>query len=638
MSRWNLSLNQIDDTMLQEALESAHIPALLAALVHFKGGTEHFKQVQPQFDILADEQDGLSEQQREFARDMAFSALKQYQDGGCQELPPPSEATIIATMAHITGQETSEAINPFLREELNLFGEDSRKVNIDTQQMDENYKVIIIGCGMSGILAAIRLQQQGIPFLIIEKNSEIGGTWHENTYPGCQVDSANHLYNYMFEPNSQWPGHFSGQADLYAYFSGIVDKYNLREHTQLKTSVLSSSYSEDTGLWTVETEFDGNRETFQANSVISAVGQLNSPKFPDIEGLASFKGVAFHSARWEHQHDLAGKRVIVIGTGCSAVQFVPMIAPQCTDLTVFQRTPPWLLPVEEYHQPMTEQELWLFREVPFYARWHRFYLFRGQAVDGYLPLLYADEKWSGANGAVSEANALFREGLIESLKEQVNGDTELLGKLIPNYPPGGKRPVLDDGSWITTLQRDNVQLRTEGIEKVVPDGVVTTDGKLHRADIIIYGTGFKADQFLTPMKVRGKNGAELVGQWGGDPQAYKGVVVPQFPNFYCLYGPNSNIVVGSSIVFMVECQVKYVFGCIKLQIENNYKSLECKPEPLARYIEEIDALNKQRAWGSPIVSSWYKNDCGRVTQNWPGTHWEYWQQTLAPKLSDFEIL
>ncbi len=473
-------------------------------------------------------------------------------------------------MAHITGQETEQAINPFLREELNLFGEDGRKVSINTQKMDEDYKVIIIGSGMSGILAAIRLQQQGIPFEVIEKNSAIGGTWHENTYPGCQVDSANHLYNYMFEPNNQWPGHYSGHADLYAYFNGIVEKYNLRQHIRLNTSVISSTYVEESGLWHIETESDGKRKTLEANSVISAVGQLNIPKFPDLEGQDQFEGVAFHSARWEHQHDLNGKNVIVIGTGCSAVQFVPVIAPECGQLTVFQRTPPWLLPVEDYHQPMTEHELWLFREIPFYARWHRFYLFRAMAVDGYLPLLYADENWTGTDGTVSEANALFRAGLIESLEEQVNGDSELLGKLIPNYPIGGKRPVLDDGSWITAMQRDNTTLRTEGIEKIVAEGVVTTDGTLHRADVIIYGTGFQADQFLTPMKVIGKNGVDLVSQWGGDAQAYKGIVIPQFPNFYCLYGPNTNIVVGSSIVFFVECQTRYICGCIKLQLENSY--------------------------------------------------------------------
>ncbi|MFT5482989.1 MAG: 4-hydroxyacetophenone monooxygenase [Halieaceae bacterium] len=638
MSKWSQSLGDADDAMLREALELAHIPALLATLVHFKGSTDHFKQVQPQLDIVSEEQDGLNEEQRETAREMAFDVIRNYRDAGCQELPTPSEAVIFATMASITGQETAEAINPFLLEELNLFGEDRRKVTIDTQQMDESYKVIIIGSGMSGILAAIRLQQQGIPFEIIEKNSEIGGTWHENTYPGCQVDSSNHLYNYMFEPNNQWPGHYSGQADLYAYFAGIVEKYSLRKHIHLNTSVICSTYAEDTGLWHVKTESGGKRKTLEAGSVISAVGQLNTPKFPDIEGLDSFTGVAFHSAHWEHQHDLSGKSVIVIGTGCSAVQFVPLIAPQCDQLTIFQRTPPWLIPVEEYHQAMTEQELWLFRELPFYARWYRFYLFRSQAVDGYLPLLYADENWEGVNDTVSEANAMFREALIESLKEQVNGDSELLGKLIPNYPVGGKRPVLDDGSWITALQRDNVALSTEGIEKVVAEGVVTTDGTLHRADVIIYGTGFQADQLLTPMKVIGKDDAELVSQWGGNPQAYKGIVIPQFPNFYCLYGPNTNIVVGSSIVFFVECQMRYISGCIKLQLENSYKSLECKPEPLARYIEEIDALNKQRAWGSPIVSSWYKNDRGRVTQNWPGTHWEYWQQTLAPNLSDFEVV
>jgi 4-hydroxyacetophenone monooxygenase len=225
--------------------------------------------------------------------------------------------------------------------------------------------------------------------------------------------------------------------------------------------------------------------------------------------------------------------------------------------------------------------------------------------------------------------------LLEALAEEVGGDNELLQKLTPNYPPGGKRPVLDDGSYLKSLQRDNVQLQTEPIARIVPEGVVTEDGELHPADVLIYGTGFQADQFLTTTTVYGRNGRELVSEWGGNPSAYKGVVVPDFPNFYCLYGPNTNIVVGSSIVFMVECQMRYVSGCLKLQIETGWRALECKPEVLQEYVSRIDSLNLRRAWGDPGVHSWYKNAEGRVTQNWPGTHYEFWQQTLEPDPKDF---
>ncbi len=257
---------------------------------------------------------------------------------------------------------------------------------------------------MSGILAAIRLQQQGIPFEILEKNPEIGGTWYENTYPGCQVDSANHVYNYLFEPNHQWPNHFSGAADLFQYFDTVVDKYNLRRHIRLGTEVCEAAWDEATARWRLQVRCGEYNDTLETPVLVSAVGQLNIPRLPDLPGADDFQGTAFHSARWEHQHDLAGKRVAVIGTGCSAAQFVPEIAADCGSLTVFQRSAPWLFPVPEYHQPMAPQELWLFREIPFYARWYRFFVFRTRGVDGWLPLLFCDEEWQGPAGTIGEGN------------------------------------------------------------------------------------------------------------------------------------------------------------------------------------------------------------------------------------------
>lgn len=638
MSDWQTPLSAISDEQLSGALQQAHIPALLAALMHITGNRDHFALVQPHFVLMAEEEDGLAESERELARELAFSSLQQYRDGGCPALAELAAGDVTAAMNYITGEDIEPDEVQFHREELNLYGEDSRSVAIEPSAIPADYKVLIIGTGMSGILAAVRLQQQGIRFLMLEKNPEMSGTWYENTYPGCQVDSANHLYGYSFEPNHQWPGHFSGSAELYAYFNRIVDKYALRQHVRLNTMVHRATLSEAEQRWTLEVESNGKRETLSANSVISAVGQLNSPKMPDLEGLDSFTGVSFHSARWQHQHDLAGKRVIVIGTGCSAAQFVPEIAPQCGDLKIFQRSAPWLQPAENYHQPMTEEELWLFREIPFYARWYRFFLFRASAVDGLLPLLYSDPGWQGPPGTIGEGNEMLRAAMIASLTEQAGDDKELLAKLIPDYPPGGKRPVLDDGSWVSALKRDNVQLLTDPIARVVPEGIVTADGVLHEADIIIYGTGFKADQFLFPMQVIGRDGRDLVSEWRVDPRAYMGVVVPGFPNFYCLYGPNSNIVTGSSIVFFVECQMRYVMGCLKLQLENGHRSIECREDVMARYNDRIDELNSRRAWGDPNVHSWYKNKAGRVTQNWPGTHGEWWRQTLSPDPDEFRLV
>ena len=638
MDDWAGSMSEVSDQQLRAALEHAHVPALMAALMHLNGNTDHFAALQPCYQLFGEDEDGLAEADREVARELGFQALVRYRETGCPELARPSENDITATMHYITGEPMAAQHIEFLREELNLFSEDAQRVPIDSSAMDADFRVLIIGSGMSGILAAIRLQQAGIPFLIVEKNAEIGGTWYENTYPGCQVDSANHVYSYSFEANHQWPGHYSGRQDLYAYFHQIVEKYQLRPHIRFDTRVSCSRYNEKDNNWRVSLESASGNETLDANCIISAVGQLNVPKVPEIEGLESFSGTAFHSARWEHQHDLDGKRVIVIGTGCSAAQFVPEIAPFCGNLELFQRTPPWLLPTPEYHQKMTPEELWLFREIPNYARWFRFFLFRTRGADGYLPLLCAEKDWQGPAGTISEGNEMMRAGLLEGLAEQVGDDPDLLQKLTPDYPPGGKRPVVDDGSYVNALKRDNVQLQTTRIAKVVPEGVITSDGELHAADVIIYGTGFQADKFLTTTQVFGRGGVELVSHWGGNPHAYKGVVIPDFPNFFCLYGPNTNIVVGTSIVFLVECQMHYISGCLKLLIENKYQALDCKRDVLDSYNQQLDALNNQRAWGSPTVESWYKNEQGRVTQNWPGTHWEFWQQTRQLDQADFHII
>lgn len=631
-----------DDETIRWALEGANIPALMVSVMHLTGNTDHLHgDIRPATLPLEESEDNLSEEERDRVREMALEALKDYRDRGCTLPERPSEAMIVEAMNFVTGLPIPDDYMPLLREELVLFGEDPRNIPIGDeipQSVKAGFKVLVIGAGMSGILAAIRLKQAGIPFVVADKNPKIGGTWYENTYPGCRVDSPNHLYSYLFEPSDDWPGYFSDRETLFGYFDRCVDKYGIRGDIRLNTSVERATYDEGANLWQVEVDGENGKETLTFSAVITAMGQLNTPKPPDIPGVESFEGISFHSARWEHEHDLKGKRVAVIGTGASATQFVPEIAPDVGEMFVFQRTPPWLLPTPDYHSDVTEQTRWLLKHFPFYARWFRFWIFRRDAADGALPFLYGDDAWNGPANTVGKDNDVLREAITEYILAQVEGHPDLASKLIPDYPPGGKRPLRDNGVWLDALKQDHVHLETTPITEITKDGLVLEDGRKVEVDALIYGTGFHADHFFWPIEFVGRGGVSLSEHWAGNPRAYKGISVPGFPNLFCLYGPNTNIVVGSSIIFFSECEVRYVMGCLKLLLEKGHAAMDCKKDVHDAYNEFIDAENAKRAWGAPNVKSWYKNAEGRVTQNWPGTHHEYWGITRAPDPADYEYI
>jgi 4-hydroxyacetophenone monooxygenase len=377
-------------------------------------------------------------------------------------------------------------------------------------------------------------------------------------------------------------------------------------------------------------------ETIVADALISAVGQLNKPKIPEIEGGNSFAGIQFHSSRWQHDVDLRGKNVAVIGTGASAFQLAPFVAEQARHLDIYQRSAPWMAPSPDYHFDVGEGQKWLLNNLPGYASWYRFWLF-WTITDGVYEAIKVDPAWKAEDGSISAANKTIREALVARMTAQIGERTDLVEKVIPNYPFGGKRTLRDPGMWIPMLKRDNVSLVTETVTRITPDAIVTADGREHPTDVIIYGTGFHASRFLEPLRIKGRGGVELTQRWSGDARAYLGMTVPGYPNFFMIYGPNTNLVVNGSIVFFSECSMTYIMGCLALIAREN-AAVEPRSDVYARYNAKIDAGNGQMAWGMPGVHNWYKNAQGRVTQNWPFPLADYWDATRAPNPDDFEFI
>lgn len=627
------------DDEIRRHLADAEIAPLLPALAYATGDLSILRDdLRPDPSLLSLPQCGLSEEQQAAARELAFEVLVRFRDGGCVPAPPPSDEDLLRIVEYAVGGQSMAAYLPLLTEELALRGEDRRAPtwHLSAVAPDVDFRVLVIGAGMSGLLAAHRLTQAGIDVVVIDKNDDVGGTWYENTYPGCRVDNPNHSYSYSFAQRHDWPYHYSTQPVLHDYFRDCAEVFGLRDRIRFRTEAVSATWSEEDARWTVVVRTPGGtEEAIEANAVISAVGQLNRPHLPDIPGIDTFAGPAFHSARWRHDVDLRGKRVAVIGTGASAMQFIPEIAPDTGELLVFQRTPAWLAPTPDYHDPVPEGLTWLYNHVPAYSEFNRFCIF-WRMGDGVLANVTVDPDWDQP-GSVSAANDMVRLLFTEYLKATFADRPDLLDAVIPDYPPGAKRMIRDNGIWARTLMRDDVRLITTGIREITPQGIVTVDGTEHVVDVIIYGTGFTASKFLTPMQVTGRDGIDLHEHWDGEARAYLGITIPGFPNLFCLYGPNTNIVINGSIIYFSECGVRYIVELLGQLLRGGHRAVDVRKDVHDEFNEAVDAANRRMAWGASDVRSWYKNESGRVSQNWPFTLLEYWERTRRPDMDDYEL-
>ncbi len=620
------------------ALEDVSIPTLLLSLVHITGDPRFIRDFKQMGIFLNEVQGFMSEEDKARTRAEALPVIADYRDRGCPGPEPLSSELIREMIDWAACEHVPDDYLPLVLEEMDLDGVDPRRPDALPTESAAELPVVVIGCGESGILAGIRLQQANIPFTIVEKNAGPGGTWWENSYPGARVDVANHFYCYSFEPNNNWTHFFAEQWELQDYFTRVMNKHDLAEQVRWNTEVISAEWNDDDGTWSISLcSADGQTSTLRAGAVITAVGQLNRPYIPEFDGADTFEGPSFHSAAWDHSVDLTGKRVALVGAGASGFQIAPAIAPDVQHLTVFQRTAQWMFPNAMYHDEVGDGVRWAMRHLPFYGRWYRF-LVMWPGADKGLDAARVDPNYANQDYAVSDINAAARMMFAQWISSQVGEDEDLLTKVMPDYPATGKRTLQDNGSWLQTLQRDNVELVRTPIQRITPHGIVTTDGVAQEVDVIVYATGFRHTDVLWPLKITGRNGIDLHAMWGHSPYAYLGITVPGFPNFFLIYGPGAHLAHGGSLIFNSELQMRYINLCLQHLAETNMHSLEPTAQAATGWHQRTQAEIKKMVWSHPAVKhSYFKNADGEIHTVSPWRLNEYWAAVREPDWSQFVL-
>lgn len=629
-----------DPALLRAELEGADAATLLLVLVQLTGDTHILVRAREHIAGPMNYQETMPEELRSEIRERLTEALIDYARSG-RSLPPIPEGGLLREMlSAAAGEEVSEDYVAMMREDLEASEVDPRGLVWRTKPTKDRldaFPVVIIGAGMSGICAAVRLREAGIPFTVIEKNSAVGGSWFENFYPGCGVDTPNHFYSYSFDLNHDWSHFFAKRDELWDYFQRAADKYDIRSSIRFDTEVVSAIYQDGDAYWKLTLRRrDGSLAELNAKAIISAVGILNRPKLPDISGRAEFSGVSLHTAQWDKDFDWRDKRVAMIGTGASGQQVGPTIGGEVESLTIFQRSPHWVVPNPNYFAEVSDGMKWALAHIPFFARWYRFQLFWAFA-DGLHASLMVDPLWEDDGKSINETNARHRSFMERYLQSQLKDRPDLVEKATPSYPPYGKR-ILVDNNWFKMLKRPNVELVTEGIAKITPAGIETADGQMFDVDAIVYATGFQASKMLAPMTIRGKGGRDLHDFWGkDDAQAYLGTMIPDFPNFFTLMGPNTGLAHGGNVIFITECQTRFILACLREVLERGVGEIEVKRNIHDAHVAEVDALHAKMVWTHKGLNNWYRNANGRVFALLPYRLVDYWKMTKEFFPNNFNI-
>jgi cation diffusion facilitator CzcD-associated flavoprotein CzcO len=481
--------------------------------------------------------------------------------------------------------------------------------------------VAVIGAGFSGLCLGHHLREAGIDFEVFEKSDSLGGTWRDNSYPGAACDVPSISYCFSFAQKTDWSRKWSPQPEILEYMEECADSFGVRPYIRFGSEVVAASWDEARDVWTVRVRDgqSGSEREIEARFLVSGVGQLHRPQIPDIPGRDDFKGISFHSARWRHEVDLKGKTVAVVGNAASAIQFIPEIAKDVGELLIFQRSANWM--VRRRDREYSDEEKQRFAKHPWLTKLYRWKTWL--SYESQFPVF-----------AGMKLPADIYERTAKRYLDETIHDPELRAALTPDYPIGAKRLLISD-DYYDSLNRENVRVVSNDIDRFSEAGIVTADGAEFSADVVIFATGFATTEFLVPMKIEGAGGKTLDEVWANGAEAYLGITVTGFPNFFMTYGPNTNLG-HNSIIFMIECQTNYILQCIRAVRERGMGRLDLVAGVMTAYNEKLQETLRSRVWAK-VGRSWYKNAAGRITNNWSGSTIEYWWKTRALDLSKYRL-
>jgi 4-hydroxyacetophenone monooxygenase len=624
-------------TQAEQALREANLPSLFAAVVQLTGdlslldGPLRPTGMRGPGDHNAA---GLPPQAQDALRAKALDVLLAHRAGTLATAPTLTPDEVLDVLSACLDERVPDEQTEMLAEELGVLSRATPV--IDRAHGEQPPHVLVVGAGFSGLCAAIRLQEAGVPYTMIERCDDLGGTWHENTYPGCGVDTPIHVYSFSFAQRPDWPRYFARQAEVRDYLRAVASEYGILDRIQFGTTLEQATWNEESQRWNVALTTADGTSKLEFPVVISAVGLFNQPATPVIPGLDAFDGPVVHTAAWDAEVDLTGKRVAVVGSGASAMQLVPAIAGTAAEVVVFQRSAQWIIPNPNTERAVEPGQQFLMTHFPGYLGWYRL-RHAWNFGDRLHPMLRIDPNWPHQDQSINFDNERHRRFLTRYISEQLAERPELVDACVPHYPPYGKRPLLDHG-WFRTLVREDVRLVPHGVTRVEGRQVVTDLGEAVEVDVIVLATGFTTLDLLGTMTVEGRGGLGLREEWGpDDARAYLGMTVPRFPNLFILYGPNTNAGHGGSHVLSVEMQVRYVLQAIKILAQPGVTSMECRRDVYEAYNIEVDAALDGSIWTHPGMTNYYRNSAGRIVTNIPWTNAEFWRRTRVLDAEDFEI-
>lgn len=627
----------VDEETLRTAVAQANIPILLMVLVQLTGDVRWLDSpYTPSRTIGMDDNDdaGLPPDIQSQVRAAAADAILRWTSDGRVALPVPDEDLLLRMLSVCMGEPveglSGQRIGAALRTALQPEATSAVPVPVPP-----GYRVAIVGAGFSGLCMAARLTQAGVPYVIYEKQDDVGGVWWSNRYPGAGVDTPSYLYSLSFAPYP-WRHYYAARAEVHEYLRHIADTFDIRPNVRLNTEVLRAEFDDIEQRWVLDIRDEqGAVEQVVANALVSGVGIFNPPTIPDIAGLDAFAGPHFHTAEWPDGVDLTGKRVAVVGNGASAMQTVPAIAEAVESLVVLQRSPHWIAPFPKFKQEIPEAATLLLREVPLYRAWYRERL--GWIFgDRNFSSLHKDSSWDGGGRSLNAQNAAHRRFYEKYVRSRLASRPDLLEKCMPDFPPYAKRMLLDNG-WYDALLRENVTLETSAITRFTPSGFLTANGSEYEVDAVVFATGFGVTQFISTFDVIGRSGRTLSEEWNGDDaRAYLGLTVPGFPNFFMMYGPNVNGG-GGSVLGHLEAQTHYVIELLRAMADVGADSVDVRREVYEAYGERVAELHENLIYTHEGVNTYYRNSKGRVVVQNPYSNTQFWQLTRSPNLDEYEL-